>query len=232
MCVHGGLDRGGSFARIARRLDRFDVVAYDRRGYQRSRGLTPISFDGHVADLVALARRERPRPVILFGHSFGGLVTFASAIRHPDLASLVVNFETPLPWVLVRRSGRPAPGDDPAAEAEQFFRRIMGDAAWGRLSEAERESRRADGPALLADLAVVSGPAPFDLGDLATPAALAYGDGHLGPYYRDLSVRLGERYPSLTTLEVAHAGHGAHLGSPGALAHVIERRWDDTCASD
>ena len=32
VCVHGTLDRAGSFARMARRLDGADVVAYDRRG--------------------------------------------------------------------------------------------------------------------------------------------------------------------------------------------------------
>ena len=37
--VHGALDRGGSFARVVRRLVEFDVVVYDRRGYQGSRDL-------------------------------------------------------------------------------------------------------------------------------------------------------------------------------------------------
>ena len=39
ICVHGGLDRGGSFARLARRTEQFDLIAYDRRGYQGSRSL-------------------------------------------------------------------------------------------------------------------------------------------------------------------------------------------------
>ncbi|HEY5010734.1 MAG TPA: hypothetical protein VIH73_06215, partial [Acidimicrobiales bacterium] len=42
ICIHGGLDRGGSFARLARRIDRFDLVTYDRRGYQASRELQPL----------------------------------------------------------------------------------------------------------------------------------------------------------------------------------------------
>jgi pimeloyl-ACP methyl ester carboxylesterase len=61
ICVHGGLDRGGSFARLARRINAFDVVTYDRRGYQGSRDLQPLSFELHVEDLLALARRERAR---------------------------------------------------------------------------------------------------------------------------------------------------------------------------
>src|SRR5665213_3502756 len=41
ICIHGGLDRGGAFARLARRCERFDVVTYDRRGYQGSRRAAP-----------------------------------------------------------------------------------------------------------------------------------------------------------------------------------------------
>ncbi len=232
VCVHGGLDRGGSFARLARRAETFDVVAYDRRGYQRSRGVGPLGFAGHVDDLVDVARaQESIAPVVLFGHSFGGLVALGAAAREPLLAEMVIVFETPLPWILERASGRPAPTDDPAHEAEVFFRRVVSDAAWERLSEAERDSRRRDGAALLSDLAVVRGPAPFDLATMTTPVVLVHGDGHLGPYYRSLSARLGEVNPQIRTIEMAHTGHGAHLSRPAPLAALIAGLIEERCAS-
>ena len=118
ICIHGGLDRAGSFSRLARRLDSFDVVSYDRRGYQRSRDLTPLSLDRHLSDLLAITEVESTKgPVIYLGHSYGGLVALGAAVAQP-LASMVITYESPLPWVLPRQSGRPPLGDDPAKEVE------------------------------------------------------------------------------------------------------------------
>ena len=232
VCVHGGLDRGGSFARLARRTDGFDVVAYDRRGYQASRALGPLSLDAHVSDLVAVVERERARgPVIVFGHSYGGVVTFAACAQQPRLANLVVNYESSLPWVLARPSSRPVVSSDPAAEAETFFRRMVSDQAWERLSEPERESRRLDGPALINDLRVVRGPAPFALRDVTVPAVYVHGDGPLVRYYRALCREIVVVNPSIVTQEMSHAGHGVHLSSPDQLARLLSDLWDETCAS-
>ena len=118
VCVHGGLDRGGSFARLARRTDEFDLVAYDRRGYQGSRHLQPTSLALHVADLIEIVRVEATRaPVILLGHSFGGVVVLGAALAEPSLASMAIVYESPLPWILARESSRPPLTLDPRAEA-------------------------------------------------------------------------------------------------------------------
>ncbi|MGD0055113.1 MAG: alpha/beta hydrolase [Acidimicrobiales bacterium] len=230
ICVHGGLDRAGSFRRLARRLEHFDVVAYDRRGYQGSRSLTPLSLCDHVEDLLVLARREGERaPVILFGHSFGGVVTMGAASREPSLARLVVVYEAPLPWVLARPSARPTPGDDPGAEVETFFKRMVSGSAWHRLSEEERQSRRLDGPALLADLTALREEPPFDLASLTTPLAYVHGDATLVDYYRALCAALQIVNPAINTIELTHAGHGAHLSKPDLMATVLERLWEQQC---
>ena len=233
ICVHGALDRGGSFVRLVRRLETFDVVVYDRRGYQGSRDLRPVDLDHHVEDLRALVAREVEHlPVILFGHSFGGVVTFAAALREPSSIGLVVNFESPLPWILRRAHSRPPLSDDTRSEAERFFRRVVSDKAWDRLSEPQRESRRQDGPALLRDLATIQrGHSPFDLAKLRVPATYAYGDGDSASYYRALAVELLEVNPSIETLEIEHASHGAHLKNSDQLAAIVHQRWDQLCAS-
>jgi pimeloyl-ACP methyl ester carboxylesterase len=233
ICVHGALDRGGSFARLVRRLETFDVVAYDRRGYQGSRDLRPVDLDHHVDDLCALVAHEVERhPVILFGHSFGGVVTFSAALRDPSHVRLVVNFESPLPWILRRQSFRSPLTDDAKSEAERFFRRMMSDKAWDRLSELQRESRRLDGPALLSDLATVQrSEAPFDLAMLRVPATYAYGDDTQADYYRALSVEIARINPFIATVEIAHAKHAAHLKNPEQLAAVIQQSWEQACAS-
>jgi pimeloyl-ACP methyl ester carboxylesterase len=229
--VHGALDRGGSFSRLARRLANFDVVVYDRRGYQGSRDLGPVNLDSHVSDLRALVSREGQRgPVILFGHSFGGVVTLAEVLADPTYVNLVINYESPVPWVLRREHFHALSSDDPPAEAEQFFRRIMGDAAWERLSAHQQDSRRHDGVALLNDLQTVrQHEAPFNLGDLRVPMTYVYGDE--ADYYRALAVALEAVSPLVTTRELEHAGHAAHLKNAEQLAAVIEDGWAASCAS-
>ena len=233
ICVHGGLDRGGSFARLARRINAFDVVTYDRRGYQGSRDLQPLSFELHVEDLLTLARQERARgPVIVFGHSFGGAVALGAAIADPSLFQMAALYEAPLPWVL-RREGMHTPlSDDPERAAEMFFRRIVSDAAWERLSEPERDSRRRDGPALFNDLSSLrDGTLALDLRQLRVPTTYAYGDERTPNYYRELCDKLAHLNPIIGSRELRNAGHGAHLSLPDQLAAMIESLWHETCAS-
>jgi pimeloyl-ACP methyl ester carboxylesterase len=230
ICVHGGLDRAGSFRRLARRLETFDLIAYDRRGYQGSRDLTPLSLDAHVDDLLAVTRPEARRgPVLYFGHSFGGVVTLAAAAREPDLARLVIAYEAPLPWTLPRPSSRPALSDDASLEVETFFKRMVSGSAWHNLSDAERESRRRDGPALLSDLASLRQGPPFDLATITTPLVYVHGDGVLVDYYRALCVELVKVNPAITTRELVHAGHGAHLSRPDQLASLVQQLWQQQC---
>jgi pimeloyl-ACP methyl ester carboxylesterase len=231
--VHGALDRGGSFSRLIRRLDSFDALIYDRRGYQGSRDLGPADLAVHVDDLSRLIDHEAQRKsVILFGHSFGGLVTFGAALRDPPNVRLVVNFESPLPWILRRERSRPPLTDDARYEAERFFRHVVSTRAWDRLSEHQRESRRLDGPALLRDLATVQREeAPFDLSTLRVPATYAYGDGVLADYYRALAAKLVKVNPSIETDELAHANHDAHLKNADQLAAIVHWRWEQVCES-
>jgi pimeloyl-ACP methyl ester carboxylesterase len=234
ICVHGALDRAGSFSRLARRLDDFDVVAYDRRGYQGSRDLCPVDLDHHVDDLRAVMNRESPgRPLILFGHSFGGVVTFRSAVQDPSRINLVINYESPAPWILPRRNTPQSLTDDSPAEVEKFFRRVVSDTAWDHLSEVQRESRRHDGPALLSDLTTVrSERPPFNLANLRVPATYAYGTGDedAASYYRALAAAMHTLNPLVTGAEIPGARHSAHLDHPRLLAALIEERWD-SCAS-
>jgi pimeloyl-ACP methyl ester carboxylesterase len=232
ICVHGALDRAGSFARLSRRITRFDVIAYDRRGYQGSRDLGPVDLEHHVADLRELVEREvRHQPVILFGHSFGGVVTFATAIDVPESIRIVINYESPLPWIVRRSNVHAMLGDDPAAEAERFFRRVVSDRAWERLGEPQRESRRLDGATLLNDLRTVrSETSPFDLSTLKVPSTYVHGDGYGADYYRALSAALVELNPLISAVELEGVSHDAHLKVPGQLAALIDERWDESCA--
>ncbi len=168
---------------------------------------------------------------MVFGHSFGGVVSFGAALRDPSLFTQVINFEAPLPWVLARDHRRVDPDTDPSEEAERFFKRMVSVETWERLGEAERDSRRLDGAALVADLAVLNQPEPFHVADIAVPTIYAFGNWARAPYYRQLTALLHSLNPLIEGVELPDAGHGAHLSHPDQLARLIERAWNDLCAS-
>ena len=230
ICIHGGLDRGASFGRISRRLENFDLIAYDRRGYQSSRDLQPLGLEMHIEDLTKIAQAQTG-PVILFGHSYGGVIAQGVAIKHPDLIDLVVTYESPTPWVLHRELNRAPLTDDARYEVEYFFTRMVSRKIWDRLSEEERESRLLDGEGLLSDLtALRTNEAPFDITSLKTPSAYIHGDGIIGEYYIALCKELNRIVPTMKTIAIEKANHGAHLQNPDQLSDLITELWRQTCA--
>lgn len=90
--AHGGAEHSGRYAWTAGQLNArgYAVYAIDHRGHGRSAG--PRAYvdrvDNAVADLhalCALARERHPGlPFFLLGHSMGGLISLAYALRYQD----------------------------------------------------------------------------------------------------------------------------------------------------
>ncbi len=221
--VHGSLDRGASFARTVRRLADLHVVTYDRRGYHHSRAM-PVarSLDEHVADLVALVGDG---PAVVVGHSYGGDVALGAAIEAPDVIGAVGAYEPPLPWCewWPRRTASSIADEDPATFAEGFFRRVVGDAGWDRLTDQARADRQADGPALVAELSDIRRHgAPFDLAQLRVPLVLGRGGASI-PHHRRAIDALVELVPDAEVIEIPGSAHGAPLSHPDAFAAFVRR---------
>ncbi len=243
--VHGSLDRGESFRRVMRRLPELTTVAYDRRGYQASREGGVVDLGGHIEDLLAVAEASRQAassdggaggPVVAIGHSLGGDVVIGAALAEPRAFDAIGAFEPPMPWLGFRRdqtSGGqvrpwPALAEDPEVEAERFFCRMVGEAAWSRLTEVGRASRREDGPALVADLRSLRGEGPpFDVTSLGMPSVFGTGGPTTQPHHRRSVQWLGSHVPGAVVYEIEGAQHGAHLSHPDHFAAmtrlVVER---------
>ena len=227
--VHGSLDSSRSFSRVLRRLDDVPTLVYDRRGYQRSRQALPLNttLDGHIDDLLSVVAG---RPAVVVGHSYGGSIAIGAALRPgPSPIVSVVAFEPPVPWLerILGGAGRPATSvstvdphdtDQAGARAEQFFRRMMGDTTWERLPPRAKDDRRADGPALAAELNAIRVAEPlFDVGTMRVPAIYARG-GDTTARRRQLAHWLVEHTPGAEEAVIPGAGHGAHLTHPDAFA--------------
>jgi len=102
--VHGYGEHGGRYERLAVALanHRYAVIAPDHRGHGRSEGrpISVASFDDYVDDLHRLLERggagagggRDALPLFMLGHSMGGLIALAFALRHErELAGLILS---------------------------------------------------------------------------------------------------------------------------------------------
>ena len=225
--VHGSMDRSAGLLRLSRRLDASHrVLRYDRRGYGRSAAVgPPWSVRANIDDLDELLMEATSQPAIVVGHSFGGNVALGLAARRPDAVRAVVVYETPLSWLdwwPGDSAGAAAMAhDDPADAAEAFMRRLVGDAVWERLPEVRRAERRAEGAAMVAELADLRRAAPWQ-GDLITPPVLALRGEHARPHHRAGTDALAELIPGCRAMEIADAGHaGPHTHADAVASAVL-----------
>jgi pimeloyl-ACP methyl ester carboxylesterase len=211
-----------------RRLPELTTLAYDRRGYQGSRAGGIVDLGGHADDLLRVAdaaREDSGAPVVAVGHSLGGDVVVAAALASPRAFGAIGVFEPPMPWLGFRREQTgtarawPPVSPDPAEEAERFFSRMVGPAAWARLTDEGRAQRRADGPALVADMRSLHGEGPpFDITQLEVPLVVGMGGASTRPHHRRTVEWLGAHVPGAVVYEIEGAQHGAHLSHPDHFA--------------
>lgn len=223
MLVHGSMDRASSFGRLMSKLTDFSVVSYDRRGYAGSSALgPPAAFDDQVADLLSVLDGS---PAVVFGHSFGGTVVLAAAEAQPSLVAAALVWEPPQPWLEWWPRSSPSLDLDnvaPEDQAEWFMRHVVGEKVWERLPESTRRQRRAEGPALAAEIGSLRGEPVFDAERVKVPVLAGRG-GQSRPHHRRTSRELVASLPRGQLVEIAGAAHGAHLTHPAELAELIRR---------
>jgi len=104
--VHGLGEHGGRYQHLAAWFTPLGATVYamDLRGHGHSggpRGHAP-SLDALLQDIDAVVMRARAdsgAPVVLLGHSFGGLLAIAYTLRHPDHIDRAV-FSAP--WLILK----------------------------------------------------------------------------------------------------------------------------------
>ncbi|WP_372782563.1 alpha/beta fold hydrolase [Phenylobacterium sp.] len=118
---HGAFGCAADWAVVQERLAAKGLgsIAYDRAGLGHSEP-GPKPRDGHaiVSDLAALLREiDEAGPVVLVGHSMGGLMVRLYALTHPRQVLGVVLVDAVVPEVMASPVG---------AKAVQAFSRILG----------------------------------------------------------------------------------------------------------
>lgn len=104
LLIPGGNGDAGPYAPIRRALsDAFTVVAYDRRGFSRSRLAGPLEqrFDQDVQDAADLIDAYRPDgTAYVFGSSSGAILGLHLLTRYPEKVNRLVAHEPPLVGLL------------------------------------------------------------------------------------------------------------------------------------
>jgi pimeloyl-ACP methyl ester carboxylesterase len=135
--LHGVYADHALWRPVWERLDGLDVTALDAPGHGTAPRLDPLPpLDALAEDLAA----QLPGPVLLAGHSWGGMLALRVAVRHPGLVRGLVLVNTPL--LAVRGTGRLGFAAQRALLAAGFPLGAYGRLAAGALYGAEHRRRR------------------------------------------------------------------------------------------
>lgn len=218
--LHGVLDRGRSFDRVAELLDGECRMAwYDRRGYATSVDApgAPVDVAGHTTDLLAVLDG---RQAVVVGHSFGGVAVLAAAAQAPELVRSAVLYETGMAWIAGWEDGHMR-AMLWAEDAETDAVRMMFGDRLDVMAEATQAQRLREGRAFVAEeRSVRLGTDPLDLATLPVPLVYGIGDNTI---FHAVADHLAQVVPRVEIVTIAGAGHNAHRSHPEAFADLVRR---------
>ena len=212
------------------------VIAYDRRGFTRSKHEPVRDLERHRLDAAALLRELDPGPVTVVGWSSGGIIALDLAIREPELVKAAVLIEAPLH--AKRRPGmrqvRAVIGAqllsrirDERAATEVFMRWALryrdGDTGYDRLDPATRDAMLANGKANMGEIAAGTGEhiRREQVAKLAVPLTCVVGELS-DPVYHRATAYIRRLAPRTSVKHIDGAGHGLHLERPAEFAAAVK----------
>lgn len=231
LIVHPGLDDGTAWRKVTDILaEQFTVINIVRRQY-REDVHRPVSIADEVADVAAICRVLQ-RPVMIVGHSSGGVVALEALAACPDIFVGGSVYEPPVD------TGQPIGGqaldhaiqaiaENKPGKAIQIFTRDMvglpvGQCRMIRVVVALSPKLKRLAPGQIADNAAMRslGTRLATYGHIERPVLLIGGDkspAHLG----ERLYVLAQTLPQVERVLLAGQGHSANQRAPHRLADSI-----------
>lgn len=231
LALHGSFGRGAVFAAIAGRLQGVArVVGLDQRGHGLADHGGPFTRGEFVADAAAVIDQLGSEPVVVLGHSLGGITAYQLAAQHPELVrALIIEDVGPVmrqpevshPVLDVRDWPRSAPTREALAEAIRA--RGIPDAGYFLSSAIAGEQ----GWRLLFDYDEMMAVQHNGLGEWwsdwlgsTCPALVLHGQRST-LLSTDMAHQMVRRRPGTQLTEFPHAGHWIHDDDPAGCATAI-----------
>jgi len=227
--VHGLGSDYDDWLPVARDLARdHRVVFVELPGHGETPMATPFALEQATLALDRAIAEQAREPVVLVGHSVGGLVATAEALHAPGRVRGLVLVETALaPQVsrpeadtLLAHFDRDWEGTLHAVYSSFGRDSLQGEQLWARASQVERQNLRAWIPvALNTDLS-------SEAAALAMPvlAVLAPRSWEADETWEHAAQALGyARIPKLRGMRIENCGHFVMLDRPRRLAEAIRR---------
>jgi len=228
--VHGGSQHADDWTRVASHLvDRFTVVRIDRPLYSRGRPVARHALRHEVEDVHAVIVRV-DAPVVLLGHSSGGVVALEFALHHPEALAGLILYEPPvgvdalpLEDTLVRAEAAIARGDGSEAMAIFLKELVQFPAIMVWLMRCFPPAWRemcAFAPEQIADARAVTSVRPDRYRGMNVPTLLIGGSRSPAHLLRRLE-SLASVLARSRTVVVRKWGHLANLRTPKSLAKLV-----------
>ncbi|QVQ52828.1 alpha/beta hydrolase [Spiractinospora alimapuensis] len=233
VALHGHFGRGRIFAPLAEHVSTsYRIVAPDQRGHGRSDNGGDFHPDAYVADLEALLTALALGPVVLLGHSMGGVVAYRLAARRPDLVrGLIVEDigavtdDTAVAHPVLDVTDWPTTAPSPDAMRAAIEERGIPDATYF-LHSVEHDPDSATWR-LLFDPADMMRSQKQAMGDhwddwlASTCPALLMRGGHSTLLSADMAADMVRRRPNTKLVDFPDAGHWIHDDAPDAFAATV-----------
>ncbi|EFH90576.1 alpha/beta hydrolase fold protein [Ktedonobacter racemifer DSM 44963] len=229
---------GSTFERLATRNR---IIAYDRRGFSRSRQSPVSNLHQHAEDAATLLQQLRATPATIVGADTGAIIALDLALHHPELVASLVLCEAT--FHLRKQKAVTAFLDNVRlrylqktkglrAAAEAYYHDLLeeksGESGFTHLSPEWREVLLTNAEAALQENAAGTGEYihTHELTQIKQPVTCLVST-RSQPFFREAAQKLASALPQTRNRIITAAGHYMHLDQPNQFLHEITEALPD-----